>query len=106
MPRRPRIHLDGVPLHIVQRGQKLVKENFISQHGYLEPEQARIEQEQDLASSRAKVAEIRAALAEAKQEQATLAAETRGNCWTSTIWRRSVRRHWNRSRSRPTSATA
>lgn len=77
MPRRPRIHLDGVPLHIVQRGQKLVKENFISQHGYLEPEQARIEQEQDLASSRATVAEIRAALAEAKQQQATLTAETR-----------------------------
>lgn len=57
--------------------QKLVKENFISQHGYLEREQARIEQEQDLASSRAKVAEIRAALAEARQQQATLAAETR-----------------------------
>ncbi|MEW6589450.1 MAG: HlyD family type I secretion periplasmic adaptor subunit [Pseudomonadota bacterium] len=57
--------------------QKLVKESFISQHGYLEREQARIEQEQDLASSRAKVAEIRAALAEARQQQATLAAETR-----------------------------
>lgn len=57
--------------------QKLVKENFISRHGYLEREQARIEQEQDLASSRAKVAEIRAALAEAQQQQATLAAETR-----------------------------
>jgi hemolysin D len=57
--------------------QKLVKENFISQHGYLEREQARIEQEQDLASSRSKAAEIRAALAEAKQEQATLTAETR-----------------------------
>lgn len=57
--------------------QKLVKENFISQHGYLEREQARIEQEQDLASSRAKVAEIRAALAEARQQLATLAAETR-----------------------------
>lgn len=57
--------------------QKLVKENFISQHGYLEREQARIEQEQDLASSRSRVAEIRAALAEAQQKQATLAAETR-----------------------------
>jgi hemolysin D len=57
--------------------QKLVKENFISQHGYLEREQARIEQEQDLASSRSKVAEIHAALAEVKQQQATLAAETR-----------------------------
>jgi hemolysin D len=57
--------------------QILVKENFISQHGYLEREQARIEQEQDLASSRSKVAEIHAALAEAKQQQVTLAAETR-----------------------------
>ncbi len=57
--------------------QKLVKENFISQHGYLEREQARIEQEQDLASSRSKVAEIRAALMEAQQQKATLAAETR-----------------------------
>ncbi|MDO9467302.1 MAG: HlyD family type I secretion periplasmic adaptor subunit [Thiobacillus sp.] len=63
-----------------QRAQdyhKLVKENFISQHGYLEREQVRIEQEQDLASSRSKVSEIHAALAEAKQEQATLTAETR-----------------------------
>jgi len=57
--------------------QKLLKENFISQHGYLEREQARIEQEQDLASSRSKVMEIRAALIEAQQKQATLAAETR-----------------------------
>lgn len=57
--------------------QRLVKENFISQHGYLEREQERIEQEQDLASSRAKVNEIRAALAEAQQQQATLTAETR-----------------------------
>ena len=57
--------------------QKLVKENFISQHGYLEREQARIEQEQDLASSRSKVAAIRAALLEAQRQQATLAAETR-----------------------------
>ena len=57
--------------------QKLVKENFISQHGYLEREQARIEQEQDLASSRSKVSEIRAALMEAQQQQATLTAETR-----------------------------
>ncbi|OZA13489.1 MAG: hemolysin secretion protein D [Hydrogenophilales bacterium 17-62-8] len=56
---------------------RLVKENFMSQHGYLEREQQRIEQEQDMASGRAKVAEIRAALVEVKQQQATLAAETR-----------------------------
>lgn len=56
--------------------QKLVKENFVSQHGYLEREQARIEQEQDLAASRSKAVEIRAALTEVQQQQATLAAET------------------------------
>lgn len=63
-----------------QRAQdyhKLMKDNFISQHGYLEREQARIEQEQDLASSRSRGMEIRAALMEAKQQRATLAAETR-----------------------------
>ena len=57
--------------------QKLVKENFISQHGYLEREQNRIEQEQDLASSRARLTEIRAALMEVQRQQATLTAETR-----------------------------
>lgn len=57
--------------------QKLVKENFVSRHGYLEREQVRIEQEQDLASSRSRVAEIRAQLMEAQREQATLEAETR-----------------------------
>ncbi|BCB27519.1 HlyD family type I secretion periplasmic adaptor subunit [Sulfurimicrobium lacus] len=57
--------------------QRLVKENFISRHGYLEREQMRIEQEQDLASSQAKATEIRAALMETQQQQATLAAETR-----------------------------
>lgn len=57
--------------------RKLVKDKFMSQHGYLEREQTRIEQEQDLASSRSKTAEIRAALAEVQQKQATLAAETR-----------------------------
>ncbi|MDZ7656245.1 MAG: HlyD family type I secretion periplasmic adaptor subunit [Sulfurimicrobium sp.] len=57
--------------------QRLVKENFISRHGYMEREQTRIEQEQDLALSRAKATEIRAALAQAQQQQATLTAETR-----------------------------
>lgn len=57
--------------------QKLVKENFISEHGYLEREQTRIEQEQDLAMNRAKLSEIRAALMEVQRQQATLTAETR-----------------------------
>lgn len=54
--------------------QNLLKDNFVSRHGYLEREQTRIEQEQDLAGSRSKIAEIRAALAETQQQQATLAA--------------------------------
>jgi hemolysin D len=57
--------------------RKLVRENFVSQHGYLEREQIRIEQEQDLAASQANVMEIRAALAETQQQQATLLAEMR-----------------------------
>lgn len=57
--------------------QRLVKENFVSRHGYLEREQARIEQEQDLAASRSKVVELRAALMEAQRQRATLEAETR-----------------------------
>lgn len=57
--------------------QNMLKDNYVSRHGYLEREQTRIEQEQDLAGSRAKIAEIRAALAETQQQQATLAAETR-----------------------------
>jgi hemolysin D len=57
--------------------QKLAQENFISRHGYLEREQTRIEQEQDLAAARAKLAEIRAGLKEVQQQQLTLAAETR-----------------------------
>ena len=57
--------------------QNLLKDNFVSRHGYLEREQTRIEQEQDLAGSRSKIAEIHAALAETQQQQATLAAETR-----------------------------
>ncbi len=56
--------------------QKLFKENFISHHAYLEREQVQIEQEQDLAVSRAKIKEIHAELLEAKSQQATLAAET------------------------------
>lgn len=57
--------------------RKLFKDNFISRHGYLDREQVRIEQEQDLAVSKARVREIRATLAEVQSRQATLAAETR-----------------------------
>lgn len=57
--------------------RKLLKDNFISQHGYLEREQVKIEQEQDLAVSQARVREIRATLAEAKSRQTALEAQTR-----------------------------
>lgn len=57
--------------------RKLLNDNFISQHGYLEREQVRIEQEQDLAVSQAKVKEIRAILMEVQSQQAALEAETR-----------------------------
>ncbi len=71
--------LQTVPI-VQQRAKdykRLFEEHFISQHAYLEREQVRIEQEQDLASNRAKVTEIQAALAEAQQQQTILAAETR-----------------------------
>jgi len=57
--------------------RRLLKDNFISQHGYLEREQVRIEQEQDLAVGQARVREIRAVLMEVKSRQITLAATTR-----------------------------
>lgn len=57
--------------------RKLLKDNFISRHGYLEREQVKIEQQQDLAVSQARVREIRATLAEVQSRQTTLAAETR-----------------------------
>ncbi|WP_208110048.1 HlyD family type I secretion periplasmic adaptor subunit [Methylocaldum gracile] len=51
--------------------------NFVSKHAYLELEQARIEQERDLAAQQAKLAEIHAALAESRQQREALIAETR-----------------------------
>ena len=52
-------------------------ENFISKHGYLEREQARIEQEGDLAAQRSKAKEIEAALRAAQQQRNALTAQTR-----------------------------
>lgn len=51
--------------------------NFVSRHGYLEQEQARIEQERDLAAQQAKLEEIRAAMLESQRQRAALIAETR-----------------------------
>lgn len=57
-------------------GQGLGK-NFVSRHGYLEKEQAFIEQERDLAAQNAKLEEIQAALLESRRQRAALIAETR-----------------------------
>ena len=57
--------------------KNLVTENFISKHGYLEREQARIEQEGDLAAQRSKAKEIEAALRAAQQQRNALTAQTR-----------------------------
>jgi hemolysin D len=62
-----------------QRAQdfkNLVDQNFVSKHGYLEREQARIEQEADLANLRSRLKEIEAALREARGQRAELLAET------------------------------
>ena len=57
--------------------QKLQQENFVSRHGWLEREQARVEAERDLSAQRAKQQEIRAALLEGQRQRAALTAETR-----------------------------
>lgn len=57
--------------------QDLLDKNFVSRHGFLEKEQARIEQERDLAAQQAKLEEIHAALLESRRQRATLVAETR-----------------------------
>ena len=56
---------------------QLRQENFVSRHGWLEKEQARIEAERDLAAQGAKREEIRASLREGRRQRAALAAETR-----------------------------
>ncbi|BAL24635.1 HlyD family type I secretion periplasmic adaptor subunit [Azoarcus sp. KH32C] len=55
----------------------LVEKNFISKHGYLEKEQARIEQEADLATQRGRLKELMAALQEGRGDRSALVAETR-----------------------------
>jgi len=68
-----------VPI-VRQRAQDfkdLVDKNFISKHGYLEKEQARIEQEADLATQRSRLMELSAALREGHNQKAALIAQTR-----------------------------
>ena len=57
--------------------KNLVEQNFVSRHGYLEREQARIEQESDLANLRSRLKEIEATLREVRGQLAELMAETR-----------------------------
>lgn len=55
----------------------LVEKSFISKHGYLEKEQARIEQEGDLATEKSRVTELTAALEDGRRQRVALTAETR-----------------------------
>lgn len=57
--------------------KNLVEKNFVSKHGYLEKEQARIEQEADLATQRSRLKELTAALQAGRDQRAALVAETR-----------------------------
>ena len=55
--------------------KNLMKQSFISQHGYLEREQARIEQERDLAFQEARIKELAAAVEEARRRRDSMVAE-------------------------------
>jgi hemolysin D len=57
--------------------QRLQQENFISRHGWLEKEQARVEAERDLSAQAARRQEIHAALAVAERQRAAQQAQTR-----------------------------
>ena len=53
----------------------LVSKNFMSQHGYLEKEQTRIEQERDLAYQEARIKELAAGIEEARSRRHSMVAE-------------------------------
>jgi len=55
----------------------LVAQKFISEHGYLEKEQSRIEQEGDLATQTSRLDELAAALRESRNQRTALVAESR-----------------------------
>jgi hemolysin D len=55
----------------------LLEKNFVSKHGYLEKEQARIEQEADLATQRSRLKELEAAIREGRGQRGAQVAETR-----------------------------
>lgn len=63
-----------------QRAQdfhKLVEQNYMSRHGYLEREQSRIEQEADLANQKSRLKELEAGMHEARSQRTGLVAEVR-----------------------------
>ena len=55
--------------------KNLVRQKFISEHAYLEKEQARIELERDLAYQQSKVGELNAAVEEARKRRSSVTAE-------------------------------
>lgn len=57
--------------------KNLVDQKFVSEHGYLEKEQARIETEADLATQKSRLHELEAAIEGGRSERAALIAETR-----------------------------
>lgn len=57
--------------------KNLVDQKFVSEHGYLDKEQLRIEQEGDLAAQRSRLNELAAALQEGRSQRTALIAETR-----------------------------
>ena len=61
----------------------LLDQNFVTRHSYLELEQARIEQEADLANQRSRLKEIEAALREGFEQRTVMTAETRRVCLDS-----------------------
>lgn len=59
--------------------QELLAKNFISKHAYLDKQQARIEQQGDLASQQSRIHELTAAIASQRQELAALSANFRSD---------------------------
>lgn len=57
--------------------KNLVSQKFVSEHGYLEREQVRIEQEADLTNLRSRLTEIGASLREARGQLTEMATEAR-----------------------------
>ena len=60
-----------------QNYKNLVDKNFVSKHGYLDREQARIEQQADLANQKSRLQELDAAIRQARSQRTELGAETR-----------------------------